>query len=94
MHNTTIYILTVILAKLYQYAVIILFLYPLNTQVISQNQEAFIALLNEDEGGQGGQGAPGQGAPPPGAGGGGPFGMPMTIQVTQDEKAAIDRVRN
>ena len=64
-------------------------------QVISQNQEAFIALINEEqgsEGGQGGQGAAGQGPPPPGAGGGGPFGMPMTIQVTQDEKAAIDRV--
>ena len=64
-------------------------------QVISQNQQAFIELLNEQPGeeGQGGQGAAGQGPPPPGAAGaGGPYGMPMTIQVTQDEKAAIDRV--
>ena len=70
--------------------------------MISQNQQAFIDLLNEagpsaaggnlsapPPPGEGGQGAAGQGPPPPG---GGPFGMPMTIQVTPDEKAAIDRV--
>lgn len=74
---------------------------PQLLQVISQNQQAFIDLLNEPgpsaAGGQipnppatgeGGQGAAGQG--PPGTG---PFGMPLAIQVTPDEKAAIDRLK-
>ena len=68
----------------------------LSTQVISQNPQAFIDLLNSPQpgpagqaAGQAGGGAAGQGAPPQG---GAPFGMPMTIQVTPQEKEAIERV--
>ena len=67
-----------------------------STQVISQNPQAFIDLLNSPQpgaagqaAGQAGGGAAGQGAPPQG---GAPFGMPMTIQVTPQEKEAIERV--
>ena len=66
--------------------------------MISQNQQAFIDVLNEREGqGEGvaaGGGAAGQ--VPPGAAGQvppGAAGMPMTIQVTAQEKEAIERVR-
>ena len=69
---------------------------PLSTQVISQNPQAFIDLLNSAQpgpagqaAGQAGGGAAGPGAPPQG---GAPFGMPMTIQVTPQEKEAIERV--
>ena len=64
--------------------------------MISQNPQAFIDLLNSPQPGAAGQaagqavgGAAGQGSPPQG---GAPFGMPMTIQVTPQEKEAIERV--
>ena len=64
--------------------------------MISQNPQAFIDLLNSAQpgpagqaAGQAGGGAAGPGAPPQG---GAPFGMPMTIQVTPQEKEAIERV--
>lgn len=49
-------------------------------QLITQNQEAFTKLLLEGDDGQGGH---------PGAGG---MGGPQVIQVTAEEKAAIDRL--
>ena len=57
--------------------------------MISQNQQAFIDLLNSSEepgqGGPAGGPAEGQAGGPGGAGG-------FQIQVTPEEKAAIDRV--
>ena len=47
--------------------------------MISQNQEEFLELLNQPP-----QMGPGQMAPPPGT---------VSIQVTQEERDAIDRVR-
>ena len=67
-----------------------------SSQVISQNPQAFIDLLNSAQpgpsgqaAGPGGSGAAGQGPPPQG---GVPFGMPTTIEVTPQEKEAIERV--
>ena len=67
-----------------------------SSQAISQNPQAFIDLLNSAQpgpsgqaAGPGGSGAAGQGPPPQG---GVPFGMPMTIEVTPQEKEAIERV--
>ena len=53
--------------------------------MISQNQEQFIAMLNETGGETGGGGGGGAGGRAPGEG---------VIHVTQEEKEAIDRVRN
>ena len=74
-------------------------------QVISQNQQAFIRLLNEPVPPTSQGGAPGGGAAGAGQGAGGPpvpgQGMPgapgqggpyTTIQVTAEEKEAIERV--
>lgn len=62
-------------------------------QLISQNQQEFIAILNEGvqrgEAGQGDGGAMGQGGPMD-QGGHGPL---TTIQVTAQEKEAIDRLK-
>lgn len=52
-------------------------------QTITQNQEAFTKLLLEGDGGEGEGGAPG---------GHGGFGGQQVIQVTAEEKAAIDRL--
>jgi len=52
--------------------------------IINQNQEQFIAILNER--GDGGD------APPGGDQGAGAGGQPFQIQVTADEKSAIDRI--
>lgn len=59
-------------------------------QLISQNQEAFINLLNApaEEAGAGGGGGGGEGEA------GGALGPePMTIQVTAEEKAVIDKIK-
>ena len=67
-----------------------LFVTPTPLQLISQNQEAFINLLNApaEEAGAGGGGGGGEGEA------GGALGPePMTIQVTAEEKAVIDKVR-
>jgi len=56
--------------------------------LINQNQEQFIALLNERSTDDAPAGTPG--APPGGAPGGG--GQPFQIQVTASEKEAIDRI--
>lgn len=58
-------------------------------QRISQNQERFIAMLNDqdDEPGQQGGGVGGQGGGQDPMGGGGGY-----IQVTPQEKEAIERV--
>jgi len=61
---------------------------PQILQLINQHQQEFIQLINEPvQGGGGTQGGMPStgGAPPPGA---------QYIQVTQDEKAAIDRLEN
>jgi len=61
---------------------------PQILQLINQHQQEFIQLINEPVQGGGTQGGiPGMGAaaPPPGA---------QYIQVTQEEKAAIDRLEN
>lgn len=58
-------------------------------QVIQQNQQQFVQMLNDPEAGSGGGGG-GSGGPAPPAGGGG--GSQEYIQVTPEEKAAIERV--
>ena len=59
-------------------------------QVISQNQEAFIRMINEPEGGSAGSGGVGGGRP---AGGGGEnLGESGVIQVSPQDKEAIERV--
>ncbi|XP_060534009.1 UV excision repair protein RAD23 homolog B [Cylas formicarius] len=77
---------------------------PALLQLISQNQESFVRMLNEPQGGSGGTPASGGGANVPtggaalsggqatgGGGGGGPIGVP--IQVTPQDKDAIERLK-
>ena len=62
-------------------------------QIISQNQEAFIRMINEsdDSGTSGSGGRTGSGRP---AGEGeGPLGESGVIQVSPQDKEAIERVR-
>jgi len=58
---------------------------PQILQLINQHQQEFIQLINEPVQGGAQGGIPGVGAPPPGA---------QYIQVTVEEKAAIDRLEN
>lgn len=65
-------------------------------QTISQNQEEFIQLLNERTGTEGSEPAAG-GAAPLGEGMGAPAGgaaEAIQIQVTMEEKEAIEQIRN
>lgn len=62
---------------------------PRLLSVISENQQAFIQMLNETPSEQESSMPP---AVPPV--GGGAFGNPVSIQVTQDEKEIIDRLKN
>jgi len=59
---------------------------PQLLQVISQNQEAFIRMINESD-------ATPSGTVPAGGTGGGSTNMPGTIQVSQQDKEAIDRLK-
>jgi len=72
---------------------------PSLLQMISQHQQEFINLLNEPVTGTGGGQTTQSGFPPMGqvGGTGGPQGGPggaQYIQVTQEEKAAIDRLES
>ena len=57
-------------------------------QIISQNQEAFIRMINEPEGGSAGSGGGGRQA----GGGGENLGESGVIQVSPQDKEAIERV--
>lgn len=61
---------------------------PQLLQMISQNQEQFITMLNEQASDTAAQGGGGGGAP----GEGGPLGQEY-IQITQQEKEAIERLK-
>ena len=65
-------------------------------QVITQNQERFVQMLNEPDESAGGGGT-GGGSVPAAAGQGQPGGGPLTqggmIQVTPQERDAIENVR-
>jgi len=58
-------------------------------QVISQNQEAFIRMINEPEGGSAGSGGGGR----PAGGGGENLGESGVIQVSPQDKEAIERLK-
>lgn len=58
-------------------------------QVISQNQEAFIRMINEPEGGSAGSGGGGRQA----GGGGENLGESGVIQVSPQDKEAIERLK-
>lgn len=64
---------------------------PQLLQLISQNQEAFIALLNESEAGEGQGGNSGGNSGGAGGIARAPDGA-LQLQVTSEEKAAIDRI--
>merc|ERR1712106_9129 len=63
---------------------------PQPLQIISQNQEAFIRMINEGEAGEEGEGAiPGL----PGEGPGDALDQPGVIQVSPQDKEAIERLK-
>lgn len=65
---------------------------PQLLSLISQNQEQFISILNNSAAGGGAGGGGGGGEAQLGGGGGAGAGAPFQIQVTQSEKAQIDRI--
>jgi len=65
---------------------------PQLLSLISQNQEQFISILNNSAAGGGAGGGGGGGGEAQLGGAGGGAGAPFQIQVTQSEKAQIDRI--